>query len=168
MRENTSIIFVSKTIQLLEPCIVNEWSTAMIPFSIPRHSFPGCWKPVACPYCGSHIQWQLNASIKVLSCCSIWNNSVGSSAETFVVTLSQIYFFPLWLTLLPSPLEDGPWTLPNELPTCKSPSQSLFSLQLDLKHLSVHFVCFQGVGYLTILSTNQLPLLLKYGCISLT
>lgn len=168
MRENMPIIFVSKTIQLLESCIVNEWCTAMIPFSVPRHSFPGCWKQVACPHCGSHIQWPLNASIKILSSCSVWNNSVRSSAETFLVTSSQINVFSLWLTLLPSPLKDGQWTLPNEFPTCKSPSHSLFSLQLDLKHLSAHFVCFQGVDYLTTLSTNQLPLLLKYGCISLT
>ena len=169
MKENMPIIFVSKTIQLLESCIVNERCAAMIPFSaVPRHSIPSCWKQVACPHCGSHIQWQLNASIKILSSCSIWNNSVRSSAKTCIVTSSQINFFPLWLTLLPSPLKDAPWTLPSELPTCTSSPQSLFSLQLDLKHLSVHLVCFQGVDYLTKLSTNQLPLLLKYECVSLT
>lgn len=95
MKENMPTIFVSKTIQLLESCIVNEWCTAMIPFSaVPRHSFPSCWKQVACPHCGSHIQWQLNANIKILSSCSIWNNSMRSSAKTFVVTSSQINFFP--------------------------------------------------------------------------
>ena len=154
MRENMPIIFVSKTIQLLESCIVNEWCIAMIPFSIPRHSFPGCWKQVACPHCGSHIQWPPNASIKILSSCSVWNNSVRSSTET---TSSQINFFSLWLTLLLSPLKDGQWTLPNEFPTCKSPLHSLFSLQLDLKYLTAHFVCFQGVDYLTNYQQTSYP-----------
>lgn len=154
MRENMPIIFVSKTIQLLESCIVNEWCIAMIPFSVPRHSFPGCWKQVACPHCGSHIQWPPNASIKILSSCSVWNNSVRSSTET---TSSQINFFSLWLTLLLSPLKDGQWTLPNEFPTCKSPLHSLFSLQLDLKYLTAHFVCFQGVDYLTNYQQTSYP-----------
>ena len=154
MRENMPIIFVSKTIQLLESCIVNEWCIAMIPFSVPRHSFPGCWKQVACPHCGSDIQWPPNASIKILSSCSVWNNSVRSSTET---TSSQINFFSLWLTLLLSPLKDVQWTLPNEFPTCKSPLHSLFSLQLDLKYLTAHFVCFQGVDYLTNYQQTSYP-----------
>lgn len=145
---------------------------AQITFSGPRHSFPRCWRQVACPVLscyGIYIQWQLSVGHKSLVPLHKRNNAVGSSpvgsAEIFVVTSSQIHFSPSAYPCSCHPSQVSQEHAPVNFPHAIF-YHSLFPLELNLRHLACAICLFLGWRQFDRTIANQLPLLLNDGCLS--